>query len=249
MVDEDRDRAAAVRVHPPAAARLRARRSSHGRNAPLGTHGDVHVALDLGRAERAVVDAHVVDPPGEPLAPDRVAAELQRRRSRRSSSRSSRASRPGRRSRTAATWCRRRCRRGASRRRSRARPCRARRAGRPRTPGAAGRPVLVLAYSAYVMCAACSLNSTVRHAVPSALGFTHASSVIAVREVELAVVGDAHEVVDAVERERAAVAPGRRPGRARQRAGMAVPRDVGQRRAGALVEAVRRDQAGRVWTS
>ncbi len=38
-----------------------------------------HVGLDLGGAERPVVDADLVDQPVEPLAPDRVAADLQRR--------------------------------------------------------------------------------------------------------------------------------------------------------------------------
>ena len=39
----------------------------------------VHVGLDLGCAEGAVVDPHLVDQPVEPLAPDRVAADLDRR--------------------------------------------------------------------------------------------------------------------------------------------------------------------------
>ena len=35
----------------------------------------VHVRLDLGRGQRTVVDADLVDQPVEPLAPDRVAAD------------------------------------------------------------------------------------------------------------------------------------------------------------------------------
>ena len=38
----------------------------------------VHVGLDLGGGEGAVVDADFVDLALEPLAPDRVAADLQR---------------------------------------------------------------------------------------------------------------------------------------------------------------------------
>ena len=44
-------------------------------------HGPLHVLLDLARAERAVVDAHLVDQAREPLTPDAVSAEPQRTRS------------------------------------------------------------------------------------------------------------------------------------------------------------------------
>ena len=46
-----------------------------------GRHGRVHVGLELGGGQRAVVDPHLVDQAAEVLAPDRVAADLQLRRS------------------------------------------------------------------------------------------------------------------------------------------------------------------------
>ena len=66
-----------------------------------------------------------------------------------------------------------------------------------------------------------------------------------VRQVERGRVGHGDHVVDTVERERAAVPAGCGPDRARDRAGMAAAGYVGERRAAAGVERVRRDERGR----
>jgi signal transduction histidine kinase len=55
------------------ATRARLPRHHGGRRDRAG-----HVGLDLGRRQGAVVDANLVDPPLEPLVPDRVAADAQR---------------------------------------------------------------------------------------------------------------------------------------------------------------------------
>ena len=59
------------------------------------------------------------------------------------------------------------------------------------------------------------------------------------RQVEVVRVGDRHPVVHAVEGERAAEPPSRRPGRTRDRARVPVPRRVGRDAPRALVERVR----------
>ena len=77
-------------------------------------HPPVHVERDVGGAERPVVDPHLVDPPREPLAPDAVAADRQRRRARGERAGQRPRRRLRRRSRTAAASRRRRCRRRGS---------------------------------------------------------------------------------------------------------------------------------------
>ena len=106
--------------------------SAGGAGVP-GTTGPAHVGADLGRAEGAVVDAHLVDEAVEALAPDVVGAEGQRAALAGHERLGQRAwCRPGCRSRTGAASCCRRSRPGGSTCRDRGRSCRGRRGRRPR---------------------------------------------------------------------------------------------------------------------
>ena len=115
-VDVVPEHADVVRCRAPAQVDLaetagRRQRSRRARRRRVGVADrGAHVLLDLGRAEGAVVDAHLVDQAAEVLAPDVVAADSQRRRRAHQRSGGCGASRRACRSRTAARTSRRRSR-------------------------------------------------------------------------------------------------------------------------------------------
>ena len=202
----------------------------------------VHVGLDLHRAERAVVDPHLVDLALEPLGPERGAADLQRTRRGRD-----RARRRQRSDRHAVEVERQRravvrageVRPGVQRRRRRAAQVAIDAAGdrvhaRSARTGARVEPVDVVAR---LLLEQHGPPVVAERGRPNPGLERHLG-----REVEALRVGDVDDVVDAVERQRAAVLAGAGPGRAADRAVVPGAGEVGQHRARSLVEAVRGDE-------